>query len=189
MLTLRKRMSYYRKHAPDVGLQAFHERVCTRFELVYAAAMLAIKFGVLPYSKHEALEAIQYAHRKGMFDALAATSTPRVSGVQLVKAFIEANKASFIDVRRAKKYDKNALTKPKGYKSKVRGSTYFLFLPGQFECDACTGLSYESVIAELRKEDVLKSYRGGNTVTRQIPGHTKKKHVICISARILKAIS
>nr|WP_175428740.1 DUF927 domain-containing protein [Azospirillum argentinense] len=185
---LEKRRAYYRKHAPDVGLQSFHERVCKRFELVYAAGMLAIRYGVLPYSKKEMLEAVQYAHRKGMFEALAATSTPRPSAVQHVKAFIQNNKASFVVTGRMDKYEPAVLARAKAYWSKSDGGETFLFMPKFFKQEVCSGHSYHGILADLRREGFLHVYDGqGNTVTRKLPGHRMKKHVICIPARILNA--
>ena len=64
------------------------ERVAQRFALVYAAGRLATRYGVLPYSKAEILDAVRYCHAHAYSEAQVAAPTdePRPSQEQLVRA-------------------------------------------------------------------------------------------------------
>lgn len=180
-----KRMNFYRQRAPETQLGGLHDRVVSRFALVYAAGRLAAKYGILPSTREELFTSVRHCQRQAMIEPLVQFAGPQKSGVDIVKSYLESIEGSLLVISKEKDYDCRDVRRRLGFINYVNGEREFLFDLETFKREICGGRSWKDIRRELHNAGFLNVQQGGkNTVTRLLPKPLGKKRVISISGRI-----
>lgn len=135
-------------------------RIATRFALTYAAGVLAIKFGILPFDEGAIMEAISYCYLSAVNPMKA-----KFSGIFKKEFLDELIKNDFDDIRfiKAKKDDVNDINV---LKMEVSSTTVFAVDKDFFKENITISLKH--ALSMLIKNNVLYADAKGKT-TRQIP--------------------
>lgn len=185
---LKKRMASYERRAPNLGLGRFHERITKRFALVYAAGALAIKYGILPFTRVDLHKAVQFCHRQAIVEALARFAKAEMSGVDVVKAFLLAHESDFLEVGTSLGSTRSDATSVPGFVMHRKSGNEYLVPLKFFQHTICEGHNWRKVLKDLRLGGYLNLNEGGKaTVVRTVPtaDGPKRKRVISISGRLL----
>lgn len=150
-------------------------RVTRRFLLCAAAGEMAVQWGLLPWDKREALQAV-----KTCFDAWVALrggtgAAEDTAIVEQVMLFIEQHGASrFQDI------DNPAATciNRVGFRRHAGDGTEFLILPESFKAELCKGHNAKRAAALLLEKGMLIPGEGRNLMRRSpvdLPGYGRKR--------------
>jgi hypothetical protein len=172
---LRKRRAFYLKlcnaKAGAEGLRPLN-RVAGRFATVYAAGCLAIRYGILPWSRHALAKAILSCQLDGLRhaaeDDLNADPVAALRS-KLVK-HLKDHHAKFMNLKtKQPKLGRDKLDGVSGYRAKFKGVRWYYLTADQLKAIIGVGLSADALKHQLADEGLLdKTTKGRFVVYRQI---------------------
>lgn len=167
---LKKRLDFYERHAPNLGLGRFHERITKRFGLGYAAGALAIEYGILPFTRVELRKAVQFCHRQTIAEALARFAKAEISGVDIVKAFLLEHESDFLEITTSPGSMRPDMAFVPGFVMYRKSGNEYLVPLSFFQHTICKGREWREVLKDLRLGGYLNLNEGGKaTVVRTLP--------------------
>ncbi|PCI41460.1 MAG: hypothetical protein COB46_03585 [Rhodospirillaceae bacterium] len=186
------REEFYNKKAVKLITSGETARIASRFALIYAAACLAKRFGILKWEKEQILDAILFAHGRVQFKDLerCANSSLKTNADicnQVKKSILEVY-SDLVDLCESQYSGDNADVNAQiGFiHTKENGKDEFLFRRTAFQKHCCGELPVDRIIRILKAEGILNSQKGGkNTVTRKISASFGRMRFISIKAKIL----
>ncbi|EPE9059991.1 hypothetical protein ACSPJ8_003542 [Klebsiella aerogenes] len=151
---------FLKYHDLEQSNDGVKRRIATRFALTYAAGVLAIKFGILPFDEEEIMAAISYCYLSAVNPMKAKFSD------MFKKEFLdELIKNDFDDIRFIKA-KKDVVNDINILKMEVNNTAVFAVDKDFFKENITTSL--KNAIDVLIKNNVLYADAKGKT-TRQIP--------------------
>ncbi|HYF78218.1 MAG TPA: DUF927 domain-containing protein [Symbiobacteriaceae bacterium] len=179
-----RRMRFYRSVMPHPRPEGPYQRIGDRFALVYAAGALAVRYGVLPFTRKEVRKAVIYCHKRAMLDELHARVEQSRSGVEVVREWLGANITRFRDVKeQGSREDFNGVP---GFISRRRKKAEIFILKEVFEDVVCRGRDPSQVFNALHKEELAHRHEGGPyAVHRVLPGVLGRPRVVCVYGKII----
>jgi putative DNA primase/helicase len=164
------------------GATAAEARAIKRFALAEAAALLAVRAGVLPYEERRVKEAIVRVLGNTLESLSDIPDSER--GVIAVRDFILANMHSRFIKLQDESEDRKVLRDIAGYIGTYgyEGQMYFL-LPAAFR-EACGGANPRIVASLLRKRNLLKT-RDGDHNTVYVTAYGQRISVYGIKPEII----
>ncbi len=173
---------------PRSGSTAPTARAAKHYGLVNAFGALAVRYGILPWSEAEALDAaVRCWERTRLPDPAAPPQSPERS-IAAVRGYIEAHLGGFLRVKERSSLTKEQLAAAPGAVYPRRGGGHeFVFDLARFEHGACAGLSVRLALLHLADAGLLNIQEGGKTtVTRDFPEPLGRARVVSVKHEILR---
>lgn len=170
------------------GADGPRARAAKHVGLVNAFGALAVRYGILPWSEAEALDAaVRCWARMRLPDSASPPQSPERS-IAAVRDYIEEHRGEFLRVRELGALTKEQLAAAPGAVYPRRGGgREFVFDPARFEHGACVGLSVRLALLHLADAGLLNTQEGGKTtVTRDFPEPLGRARVISVRSEILR---
>ena len=170
------------------GADGPRARAAKHFGLVYAFGALAIRYGILPWTEAEALDAAVYCwERTRLPDPASPPQSPGRS-IAAVRGYIEEHLGEFLRVKERGSLTKEQLAAAPGAEYPRRGGgREFVFDLARFEHGACAGLSARLALRHLADAGLLNVQEGGKTtVTRDFPEPLGRTRVVSVKEEILR---
>ena len=151
------------------------QRVARRFLLCAAAGEMAAEWGLVPWSKGEALEAVKVCFSAWLVLRGGDGAAEDTAILEQVTLFIEQHGASrFQDI------DNPAATciNRVGFRRNIEGGTEFMILPESFKAEFCKGHNTKRAAAVLMDRGMLIPGEGRNLMRRSpvdLPGFGRKR--------------
>ena len=170
---LRKRQTFYVKlcnaKAEAEGLRPLN-RVAGRFATVYAAGCLAIRYGILPWSRNALSKALLSCQLDGPRRADKDDVNPSIATLRskLVK-YLTDNHGQFMNLdRKRPRLGLDKLDAVLGYRAKIKGRRWYYLTADQVKAIIGGGANAHGLKEELAAEGLLAKTKNGFVVQRRI---------------------
>ena len=151
------------------------QRVAKRFLLCAAAGEAAVKWGILPWKKKEALAAVKVCFEAWLALRGGVGATEDNAILEQVHLFIEQHGTSrFQDIDNPAHICINRV----GFRRKIQNDIEFMILPECFKAEVCKGLNAKRAATLLLEHGLLIPGEGRNLMRRspcELPGFGRKR--------------
>lgn len=161
----------------------WEQRLSDRFALAYAAGIMGIRYGILPWKQSVVEEACVSCYQ-GARRLVPDTDRMLADGMERLVQRLTSNRV--LDLSKPEDPDEEALKKASGFKRKQNGQILFGIKPPRFREWFDSEIQGKLVLQHLDSRGLL--VRGARTTTKQqkYRGIGRKRRYYCIRAAVLK---
>jgi hypothetical protein len=148
-------------------------RVLENFVLFAFTGLLAIEVNIVPWSRHNVVDAMQTGYARWLKQYMARKPAQDQALLAPLRVFFQSQRGS--KFKPLNSWRENHEGTVAGFEHVIKGEPLFLVYPAYFEQQLCADYARRDVLGALRKSGLLQlSPRGGPVLQVHLPGSEKK---------------